>query len=89
MTGKKSVKKGVWYIGGKRKYRKRKQREKLLASDAVPILGNVAKPIIKTFSVVEKEEEDERKNSASSTICPSSSKSTQQYIFCVEVRKNK
>ena len=88
-----SVKKGVWCIGGKRKYRKRKQREKgfpigLLASATVLILCAVAKPILKKL-VVEKEEEYERKNSASSTTCPSSSKSTQRYIFRVEVRKNK
>ena len=47
-----SVKKGVWCIGGKRKYRKRKQREKgfpigLLASATVLILCAVAKPILK------------------------------------------
>ena len=88
-----SVKKGVWCIGGKRKYRKRKQREKgfpigLLASATVLILCAVAKPILKKL-VVEKEEEYERKNSVSSTTCPSSSKSTQRYIFRVEVRKNK
>ena len=88
-----SVKKGVWCIGGKRKYRKRKQREKgfpigLLASATVLILCAVAKPILKKL-VVEKEEEYERKNSASSTTCPSSSKSTQRYIFRVEVRKDK
>ena len=89
-----SVKKGVWCIGGKRKYRKRKQREKgfpigLLASATVLILCAVAKPILKKKLVVEKEEEYERKNSASSTTCPSSSKSTQRYIFRVEVRKDK
>ena len=44
--GKQSVKKGVWYIGGK----KRKQRGGaipivLLASIGAPILGEIAKPI--------------------------------------------
>ena len=48
--GKQSVKKGIWYIGGKRKTRKR-QRGKgfplgLLASIGAPILGEVAKPIL-------------------------------------------
>ena len=52
MRGKQSVKKGVWFIGGKRKYRKRKQRGKgfpigVLASAAASILGEVAKPILK------------------------------------------
>ena len=52
ITGKQSVKKGVWYITVKRKYRRRKQRGKglligLLASAAVPILGEVAKAILK------------------------------------------
>ena len=48
--GKQSVKKGIWYIGTKRKIRKR-QRGKgfplgLLASIGAPILGEVAKPIL-------------------------------------------
>ena len=55
MKGKKSVKKGVWYIRRKRKYRKRKQGGKgfstgLLVSAAVPIRGDVAKPYEKIFS---------------------------------------
>ena len=54
MRGKQSVKKGVWYIRQKRKYRKRKQRGKgfpigLLASAVTPILGEAAKPILKIF----------------------------------------
>ena len=52
MRGTQSLRKGVWYIGGKRKYRKRQQRGKgfpigLLASATTPILGEVAKPILK------------------------------------------
>ena len=56
MRGKQSVRKGVWYIGGRRKRRKRKivkrQRGKgfptgLLASAAAPFLGEIAKPILK------------------------------------------
>ena len=47
--GKQSIKKGVWYIGGKIK---RKQKGKwfpigVIASLAAPVLGAVAKPIIK------------------------------------------
>ena len=50
MRGKQSVKKGVWHIGGKK--RRYKQRGKgfpigLIASDAAPFLGEVAKPILK------------------------------------------
>ena len=68
MRGKQSVRKGVWYIGGRRKRRKRKivkrQRGKgfptgLLASAAAPFLGEIAKHIlIKKFSVVEKEDDE-------------------------------
>ena len=55
MRGKQSVRKGVWYIGGrKRKGRKiyRKQRGKglplgLIASAAVPFIGEIAKPLFK------------------------------------------
>ena len=51
--GKQSVRKGVWYIGGKYKRApKRKKRQQggaipfgLIASLAAPILGEVAKPI--------------------------------------------
>ena len=79
ITGKQSVKKGVWYITGKRKYRRRKQRGKglligLSASAAVPILGEVAKAVLKKMSMVGKE--DERKNSPSSMTCLSNSKYT-------------
>ena len=55
MRGRQSVRKGVWYIGGrKRRGRKiyRKQRGKglplgLIASAAAPFLGEIAKPIFK------------------------------------------
>ena len=67
----------------------RKRISGVLASAAAPIICEVAKSILKKNLVVEKEEEDERKNSTSSTTCPSSIKSTQWYIFRVEVRKNK
>ena len=48
--GKTNSKNGVWYIGGKRKKRKRKQAGGafpigLIASIAGPLLGEVAKPI--------------------------------------------
>ena len=56
--GKQIVKKGVWYIGGKKRKRKRKQKQKqeqkgkgfpfgLVASAAAPLLGEIAKPILK------------------------------------------
>ena len=55
MRGKQSIRKGVWYIGGrKRRGRKiyRKQRGRglplgLIASAAASFLGEVAKPILK------------------------------------------
>ena len=49
--GKQAVKKGVWYLGGKkRRGRRKKQKEKgfpfgLIASAAAPLLGEIAKPI--------------------------------------------
>ena len=61
MRGPQSVKKDVWYLGGRKKkqvVRKKKlkkgQRDKgfplgLLASVGVPFLGEIAKPIIKKF----------------------------------------
>ena len=49
--GKQVVKKGIWYVGGKKK-RKQKQKGKgfpfgLVASAAAPFLGEIAKPIFK------------------------------------------
>ena len=51
--GKQSVKKGVWYIGGKKKKKNLKKTQKgkgipfgLIASLAAPVLGEVAKPIL-------------------------------------------
>ena len=57
MRGKQSVRKGVWYLGGrKRRGRKiyRKQRGKgvpvgLIASAAAPFLGEITKPLFKNF----------------------------------------
>ena len=53
MRGKQSVRKGVWYIGGKkRRYRKQRDRGipfELIASAAAPFLGEVAKPLLKNF----------------------------------------
>ena len=50
--GKQVVKKGVRYIGGKKRKRKTKQKGKgfpfgLVASVAAPLLGEIAKPIFK------------------------------------------
>ena len=53
MRGKQSVRKGVWYVGGKkRRYRKQRGRGipfRLIASAAAPFLGEVAKPLLKNF----------------------------------------
>ena len=48
--GKQSVKKGIWYLGGRYKKARKRQRGKgfligLLASIGAPILGEIAKPI--------------------------------------------
>ena len=66
--------------------RYRKQRGKgfpigLLASAAVPILGEVAKSILKKKGSVVEEKEDETKNSTWKTSCPSDNKLAQRYIF--------
>ena len=46
------VKKGIWYIGGKKRKQKQKQKGKgfpfgLVASAAAPFLSEIAKPIFK------------------------------------------
>ena len=61
MRGKQSARKGVWYIGGGRRLRKRTKRGQrgkglpigLLVSAAAPFLAEVAKPILKKFLVGE------------------------------------
>ena len=50
--GKQIIKKGVWYIGGKKRKTKQKQKGKgfpfgLVASAAAPFLSEIAKPIFK------------------------------------------
>ena len=50
--GKQVVKKGLWYIGGKKRKRRTTQKRKgfpigLIASAAAPLLGEIAKPIFK------------------------------------------
>ena len=48
--GKQSVKKGIWYVGGATKHRKRQWGKGfplgLLASFGAPILSEVAKPVL-------------------------------------------
>ena len=49
---KQTVKKGIWYIGGKKR-KKKKQGSAipfgLIASLAAPVLGEIAKPVFKTI----------------------------------------
>ena len=67
MRGKQSVKKGIWYVGGRKRYRKRTktgQRGRrlligLIASAAAPFLGETGKPIFKKISVIEGKDDDE------------------------------
>ena len=55
MREKQSVEKGVWYIGGRKRHRKRTKRGQrgrglpvgLIASAAAPFLGEIAKPMFK------------------------------------------
>ena len=57
MRGKQSVRKGVWYIGGRKRRRKKiykKHRRKglplgLIASAAAPFLGEIAKTLFEIF----------------------------------------
>ena len=47
--GKQDIKKGVWYVGGKKRQRGKGFPIGLLASIAAPVLGEVAKPILGKF----------------------------------------
>ena len=56
MRGKQSVRKGVWYSGGRKRRKKiyKKQRRKglplgLIASAAAPFLGEIAKTLFEIF----------------------------------------
>ena len=54
MRGKQSVRKGVWYIGDKRRRYSKKERGGaipfgLTAIAAAPFFGEVAKPLLKVF----------------------------------------
>ena len=47
--GKQTVKKGIWYIGGKKKQKGGAIPFGLIASLAAPVLGEIAKPVFKTI----------------------------------------
>ena len=51
--GKQTVKKGIWYIGGKKRKNKKQKGSAipfgLIASLAAPVLGEIAKPVFKTI----------------------------------------
>ena len=52
MNRKQSVKRGVWYIGGRRRRQRRQKGEflpiaGLLGSVAAPLIGEIAKPILR------------------------------------------
>ena len=52
MKRKQSVKKGVWYIGGRRRRTRRQKWDflpiaRLLGSVAAPLIGKIAKPILR------------------------------------------
>ena len=57
MKGKQSVRKGVWYMGGRKRLKQRTKRGQigkglpigLLISAAAPLLGEVTKPLLKRF----------------------------------------
>ena len=97
MREKQSVRKGVWYIAGKRKRRKIeiKKREKvtgfligLLASAAAPFLGEITNPILKRFLVAEKEG-NETKRTVTTTNNPSKCSVKKWYTVLSEVRESK
>ena len=57
MRGRQTVRQGIWYLGGRRRIRRGKKRQRgvflplagLLGAAAGPILGQIAKPLLKTF----------------------------------------
>ena len=57
MRGRQYVRKGVWYVGGRRRIRRGKKGKRggflllagLLGAAAGPILGEIAKPLCKKF----------------------------------------
>ena len=89
IRAKQSVKKGLWYIGGKKK-KKRKQTVKgihlgVIALVAGPILSEVAKPISKKYleeeSIVEKLEDGKTNSNFKKKSKSKSSKSAKGRSF--------
>ena len=88
MRGKQSVKKDVWYIGGRKRYRKRTKRGQrgrglpigLIASAAAPFLGEITKPIFKKILVVEGKDDDEAKRTVTSMCYTTKGLITKQCI---------
>ena len=79
MRVKQSVRKGVWYIGGKERRYSKKQRGRgipfgLIASAAASFLGEVAKPLLKKILMVGVgEDDDETKNTPWASCCSQTS----------------
>ena len=96
MRRKQSVRRGVWYLGGRRRKRKIKRHKGgafplmgLLVAAATPILSEVAKPLLRQLLVVEEEELDERKHITKMTYDYTRNSLTKRTIFPREVRESK
>ena len=98
MRRKQSVRGGVWHLGGKRRRRKRGQRGRgvggrlpiaaLMGSVAAPLVGEIAKPILKKIVGGKRRTDDERKNIAKTTCNSRKSSITKRKIFLGKVRES-
>ena len=69
------MRKSAWYLGGRKRLRKRTKRGQtggaipfgLIASAAAPFVGEIAKPLLKKCLVREGGEDDETKYTAKTT----------------------
>ena len=94
MRGRQSLRKGVWYLAGRRRgLRKREQKGGafpvgLLGFIAAPFIGEIPKPILKDL-FVEEGEGDETKHTAKTTYDTTKNSLPKRTIVPSEVRESK
>ena len=97
MWGKQSVRKGVWYLGGRKRLRKRTKWGQrggalprgLIASAAAQLVSEIAKPLLKKKLVAEEGEDDEAKYTTKRTYDTIESSIAKRNIVPIEVRDGK
>ena len=97
MWGKQSVRKAVWYLGSRKRLKKRTKGGQrggalprvLIASAAPQLVSEIAKPLLKKNLVGEEGEDDETKYTTKRTYDTIESSIAKRNIVPIEIRNGK